>query len=59
MKEKTMLKKFVLGLLAIAVLAGFVHAHGDPIMGTVTAVKADTFTIKDMANKPVTLMLAK
>jgi aminopeptidase YwaD len=27
--------------------AGLLQAHGDPIMGTVTAVTSDTFTIKD------------
>ncbi len=46
-------------LLAVVLFAGFVHAHGDPIMGTVTAVTNDTFTIKDTTNKPVTIMVEK
>jgi len=57
-----MLNRFVLSLLAVVLFAGFaglVHAHGDPIVGTVTAVTADTFTIKDKDNKPVTIMLEK
>ena len=57
-----MLNRFVLSLLTAVLFAGFaglVYAHGDPIVGTVTAVTADTFTIKDKDNKPVTIMLEK
>ena len=50
-----MLKKIALILL----LAGFAMAHGDPIMGTVTAVASDTVTIKDKDNKSVVIMLEK
>jgi hypothetical protein len=54
-----MLNRLVLCLVAIVLLAGLLHAHGDPIMGTITQVTADTFTIKDKDNKPVTIMLEK
>src|SRR5437667_12082613 len=60
--DKRMSNRFILSLLAVVLFAGFaglVHAHGDPIVGTVTAVTADTFTIKDKDNKPVTIMLEK
>jgi hypothetical protein len=54
-----MLNRFVLSLVAILCLAGLLHAHGDPIMGTVTNVTSDTFTIKDKDNKSVVIMLEK
>ena len=54
-----MLKKTVFYLLTTVLLTGLAFAHGDPIMGTVTAVTSDTFTIKDKDNKPVVLMLIK
>ena len=54
-----MLNRFVICLVAIVLFAGFLHAHGDPIMGTVTAVTNDTFTITGKDNKPVTIMLEK
>src|SRR5262245_39092623 len=54
-----MLNRFVLILMAIVLVAGLLHAHGDPIMGTVTAVTNDTFTITDKNNKPVVIMLEK
>ena len=40
-----MLKRIVVSLAAFVLLAGLAIAHGDPIMGTVTAVDADTVTI--------------
>jgi hypothetical protein len=52
-----MLKRFVLSLITIALFTGLAYAHGDPIMGTVTAVTSDTFTIKDKDNKSVVIML--
>ena len=58
-KENTMLKKITLSLITFALLTGLAIAHGDPIMGTVTAVAADTVTIKDKDNKPVVIMLEK
>ena len=54
-----MLNRFVLSLLTIVLFAGLLVAHGDPILGTVTAVTTDTFTIKDKDNKPVVIMLEK
>src|SRR5256885_398275 len=54
-----MFNRFVLCLITIVLFAGLLQAHGDPILGTVTAVTADTFTIKDKDNKPVVIMLEK
>jgi biopolymer transport protein ExbD len=54
-----MLKKIVFCTLTFVLLAGLAVAHGDPILGTVTAVAADTVTIKDKDNKPVIIMLEK
>jgi hypothetical protein len=54
-----MLNRFALCLLAIALFTGLLLAHGDPIVGTVTAMTNDTFTIKDKDNKSVTIMLDK
>src|SRR5947208_9507519 len=54
-----MLNRFVICLAAIVLCAGLLLAHGDPIMGTVTAVTNDTFTITGKDNKPVTIMLEK
>ena len=54
-----MFNRFVLCLVTIVLFAGLLLAHGDPIMGTVTAVTNDTFTIKDKDNKPVVIMLEK
>jgi len=54
-----MLKRIVFCLTTSVLLAGLAIAHGDPIMGTVTAVAADTVTIKDKDNKPVVIMLEK
>jgi hypothetical protein len=57
--DKRMLNRFAICLVAIVVFAALLHAHGDPIMGTVTAVTNDTFTITGKDNKPVTIMLEK
>ena len=54
-----MLKKITLCTIAFALLAGLAIAHGDPIMGTVSAVAADTVTIKGTDDKPVVIMLDK
>jgi Domain of unknown function (DUF5666) len=54
-----MLNRFVLRLLTILLCVGLLHAHGDPIMGTVTAVTSDTVTVKDKDNKSVVIMLEK
>jgi len=59
-KETTsMLSRIAIALVAIVLCAGLLLAHGDPIMGTVTAVTNDTFTITGKDNKPVTIMLEK
>jgi len=54
-----MMKKITFCGITFLLLAGLAFAHGDPIMGTVTAVAADTVTIKDKDNKPVVIMLEK
>ena len=54
-----MLNRLVLSLVTIVLVAGMLLAHGDPIMGTVTAVTNDTFTIKDKDAKTVVIMLEK
>jgi biopolymer transport protein ExbD len=54
-----MLSRLVLSLVVIVMVAGLLVAHGDPIMGTVTAVTSDTFTVKDKDNKSVVIMLEK
>lgn len=59
-KEKqSMFNRFAICLVAIVLCAGLLLAHGDPILGTVTAVKDDSFTINGKDNKPVTIMLEK
>ena len=54
-----MLKSIAISLITFVFLAGLAIAHGDPILGTVTAVASDTVTIKDKDNKPVVIMLEK
>jgi|SRR5215470_4991460 len=54
-----MLNRFVLCLLTIVLFVGLLHAHGDPIMGTVTKITDDTITITGKDNKPVVIMLEK
>ena len=54
-----MLNRFGLCLLTIILFVGLLHAHGEPIMGTVTAVTSDTVTVKDKDNKSVVIMLEK
>jgi hypothetical protein len=49
----------MLCLLTIVLFVGLLHAHGDPIMGTVTAITNDTITVKDKDNKSVMIMLEK
>src|SRR5689334_16390169 len=58
-ETQPMLNRFVLCLITIVLFVGLLHAHGDPIMGTVTAVTNDTFTIKDKDDKSVVIMLEK
>src|SRR6266700_7741377 len=54
-----MLNRLAICFVAILLCAGLLLAHGDPILGTVTAVTNDTFTITGKDNKPVTIMLEK
>ena len=55
-----MLKRIASCLLMILLFAALVAAHGEPILGTVTAVGKDTVTIKDnKTGKPVIIMLEK
>lgn len=58
-ENKSMLKRFVFALAAIAVVGGLLFAHGDPIMGTVSSVTNDTVKITDKDNKPLVIMLDK
>jgi hypothetical protein len=54
-----MLNRIAVLILTVALFAGVLLAHGDPVMGTITAVNNDSFTIKDKANKSVVIMLEK
>ena len=52
-------KRIVLCLLTLVLFAGLLHAHGAPILGTVTAVSKDSITVKDKNNKSIIIMLDK
>jgi hypothetical protein len=56
-----MLKLVNVCILTLVLGAGLALAHGDytHLMGTVTAVAADTVTIKDTAGKSVVVNLSK
>ena len=54
-----MLNRTFICLVAVLLCAGLLLAHGDPVLGTVTAVTNDTFTITGKDNKPVIIMLEK
>src|SRR5437868_4076973 len=56
-----MLKQVVICTLSVVLFAGLALAHGDAthLMGTVSAVSADTVTIKDSAGKAIIVMLPK
>lgn len=54
-----MLKRVVFCLVTLILSAGLLRAHGDPIMGTVTALNGDRLSIRDRNNKPVEIMLEK
>ena len=54
-----MLNRTFICLAAVLLCAGLLLAHGDPVLGTVTAVTNDTFTITGKDNKPVIIMLEK
>jgi len=50
------LNRFVPVLLTIVLFAGLLHASGDPITGTVTAVNKAKITVKDKNNKSIVIM---
>ena len=54
-----MLKKSIVGLITVLFSASLLFGHGDPIVGTVTDVKNDNFTIKDTNDKTVMIMVTK
>jgi len=55
-----MLKRLMLSSITLVLFAGLALAHGDSIMGTVTAVASDTVTITNSKdNKVQVLMLLK
>ena len=54
-----MLKRFASCLVMILLFAALLAAHGEPVLGTVTAVGKDTVTIKDKNGKTVIIMLEK
>jgi len=54
-----MLNRIVLCVVTALLFAGLAHAHGDPIVGTVTDVTSDTVTIRDRENKSVVIMLER
>jgi hypothetical protein len=54
-----MLKPGTFCLLIVILCVGLLHAHGDPIMGIVTALNGDKLAIRDRNNKPVEIMLDK
>ena len=54
-----MLKRFASCLVMILLFVALLAAHGEPILGTVTAVGKDTVTLKDKNGKPVVVMLEK
>lgn len=54
-----MLKRLAFACLSIILISGLLLAHGEPLLGTVTAVGKDTVTVKDKAGKTVIVMLEK
>ena len=54
-----MLNRIGLCVLAVMSLVGLAHAHGDPIVGTVTAVTSDTVTVMGTDNTSVIIMLER
>jgi hypothetical protein len=55
---KTVKRSFVL-LAGALLFASLLFGHGDPILGAVTDVKSDSFTIKDKDGKSVVIMVTK
>jgi hypothetical protein len=54
-----MLKRIASSLVMILLFVALLAAHGEPVLGTVTAVGKDTVTIKDKNGKTVIIMLEK
>jgi hypothetical protein len=54
-----MFKRLASSTLMILLFTMLLTAHGDPLLGTVTAVGKDTVTIKDRTGKPIVVMLEK
>lgn len=54
-----MLKRSFVILACVLLSAAVLLGHGDPILGTITDVKSDNFTIKDKDNKSVVIMVTK
>jgi hypothetical protein len=54
-----MTKRSIIALTVVLFSAAVLFGHGDPILGTVTDVKSDNFTIKDKDNKSVVIMVTK
>src|SRR5215467_10698148 len=54
-----MLKRSVVSLTAILLMAAFLLAHGAPLLGTVTAVGKDSITITDKDGKSIVVGLEK
>jgi hypothetical protein len=52
-----MIKKLVIFITTLALSTGLLMAHGEPLLGTVTAVSKDVVTIKDTNNKEVQVMV--
>jgi len=54
-----MRKSWVISLTAVLLMTTLLIAHGAPIMGTVTAVGADSITVTDKAGKTIVIALEK
>jgi hypothetical protein len=52
-----MIRKLVICMTAFVFASGLLMAHGDPLLGTVTAVEKEMITIKDKDNKEVKVMV--
>jgi hypothetical protein len=52
-----MIKRTFTVLASVLLLAAFLYAHGEPIVGTVTEVGKDSITVKDKTGKTTVVML--
>lgn len=53
------MKRSIILLTAVLFSTALLFGHGDPIVGTVTDVKTDNFTIRDKDDKSVMIMVTK